>query len=308
VTETPHIASVPQISRPVGVRRRCCERRLTRTEEQDTIIINRSGRSTYLGKKSVLTSGATPVIAATAQSANGNLPQDFFDRFLTAERDGNLIKIRSAPLAANLEEGLRIVYTISVPDWIEVNSTVKSGNQTIAGVRGPVKIVSGTGDIKASYITSSLDASTGNGNIAVVRVGAAAKVATGSGNISLRDIGPASAATVRSGTGRIEMDGVSGAFTGSTEAGEIDAKGQVFGDWSLQSVSGGIFIEIGAETKEADDAQYDVDVATRTGRVLIENKEINICREANLRRCHTSAYGGGKSLRVRSDTGTIVIK
>jgi hypothetical protein len=60
VTETPHIASVPQISRPVGVRRRCCERRLTGTEEQDTIIINRSGRSTYLGKKSVLTSGATP--------------------------------------------------------------------------------------------------------------------------------------------------------------------------------------------------------------------------------------------------------
>jgi hypothetical protein len=54
----------PTISRPTGVRRRCCERQLTKTEEQETIIINRSGRSTYLGKKSVPTTGATPHLVA----------------------------------------------------------------------------------------------------------------------------------------------------------------------------------------------------------------------------------------------------
>jgi len=36
---------------------------LTKTEEQETIIINRSGRSTYLGKKSVPTTGATPLVS-----------------------------------------------------------------------------------------------------------------------------------------------------------------------------------------------------------------------------------------------------
>ncbi len=35
-------------------------RRLTRTKEQETIIINRSGRSTHPEEKSVRTSGATP--------------------------------------------------------------------------------------------------------------------------------------------------------------------------------------------------------------------------------------------------------
>jgi len=36
---------------------------LTKSEEKDTIIINRSGRSTYPEEKSVQTSGATPQIA-----------------------------------------------------------------------------------------------------------------------------------------------------------------------------------------------------------------------------------------------------
>ena len=35
-------------------------RRLTKSEDEETIIINRSGRSTYPEEKSVLTSGATP--------------------------------------------------------------------------------------------------------------------------------------------------------------------------------------------------------------------------------------------------------
>src|ERR1700728_907097 len=41
---------------------RASRRRLTKGKEQDTIIINRSGRSTYPEEKSVQTSGATPGI------------------------------------------------------------------------------------------------------------------------------------------------------------------------------------------------------------------------------------------------------
>ena len=36
--------------------------RLTKSEEEETIIINRPDRSTYLQEKSVLTSGATPSV------------------------------------------------------------------------------------------------------------------------------------------------------------------------------------------------------------------------------------------------------
>src|SRR5579872_1715841 len=37
-------------------------RELTKSEEEETIIINRPGTSTYPEEKSVLTSGATPVV------------------------------------------------------------------------------------------------------------------------------------------------------------------------------------------------------------------------------------------------------
>lgn len=44
-------------------------RRLTKSEEKETIIINRSGRSTYPEEKSVQTSGATPVIVENNSDA-----------------------------------------------------------------------------------------------------------------------------------------------------------------------------------------------------------------------------------------------
>ena len=53
----------PELLPPLrGVRLRCGGRQLTKTEEQETIIINRPGRSTYPEQKSVLTSGATPIL------------------------------------------------------------------------------------------------------------------------------------------------------------------------------------------------------------------------------------------------------
>jgi hypothetical protein len=50
-------------SRPSGVRLRCGGRRLTKTEEEETIIINRPDRSTYAEQKFVSRSRATPLWA-----------------------------------------------------------------------------------------------------------------------------------------------------------------------------------------------------------------------------------------------------
>jgi len=47
-------------SRPSGVRLRCVGRRLTKAEEEESIIINRPDKSTYPEQKSVSRSGATP--------------------------------------------------------------------------------------------------------------------------------------------------------------------------------------------------------------------------------------------------------
>jgi hypothetical protein len=54
--------SSPEELLPPAAADRLSARRLTRTKDDETIIINRSGRSTYPDEKSVQTSGATPPI------------------------------------------------------------------------------------------------------------------------------------------------------------------------------------------------------------------------------------------------------
>jgi hypothetical protein len=50
----------PELLPPFGRETALRRRRLTKTEEEETIIINRPDRSTYPEQKSVLRSGATP--------------------------------------------------------------------------------------------------------------------------------------------------------------------------------------------------------------------------------------------------------
>ncbi|HXB22157.1 MAG TPA: DUF4097 family beta strand repeat-containing protein [Candidatus Solibacter sp.] len=248
-------------------------------------------------------------ITAIASTTDGKeLPNDFFDTSLKVEREGQHLKIRAATNPTHAKPTVKISYKIGVPDWIEVNSNVeKDGNQMIAGVRGPVKLVTGHGDIKAMYITTTLDARTGGGNIEVIRVGTSAKVETGGGNIRMKDIGPSSSATVKKGTGRIEMDGVSGCFTGSTDAGELDAKGAAYGDWSLASTSGNIRIEVSAG-EHSEEVKLDVDAATRSGKFLTENEDLKACRVTAVHECHQKVNGGGSVVRARSESGNIFFR
>ena len=247
-------------------------------------------------------------VTASAFTTDGkDLPDNFFETSLKVERQGNHLKVSATSNDLSAKPTVKIAYTIGVPDWIEVNSTIeKDGNQNIAGVRGPVKVASGHGDIKILYVTTTLDAKTGNGNITVTRVGTAARVETGAGNIKMKDIGPSSSAIVKKGHGRIEMDGVSGSFTGSTDAGELEAKGAVFEDWSLTSTSGKISIEIG-EGEGGEEPKFDVDAVTRTGMFLSENEYLKPCRVGAVRECHQKVNGGGKVIRVRSQSGDIFI-
>jgi DUF4097 and DUF4098 domain-containing protein YvlB len=241
-------------------------------------------------------------VSATAEGSAGAIPTDFFDRGLTVEREGEHIKVQFRSNGATVPENSRIAYTINVPNWIEVNSSVGTGKQAISGVMGPVKAVSGSGDVNVLYITNDLEAKTGHGDITVIRVGTAAKVETGSGSIDMKDIGPASSATVRKGVGKIAVDGISGSFTASTDAGDLRVAGGVYDNWELKSGSGSIYIEPG------EDSSFEIDASTRSGRVSVENEDMEVPKDPNIRACHQKVNGGGKLVRARSTSGTIFIK
>lgn len=238
-------------------------------------------------------------ISATARSDNDKpVPADFFENSLKIERDGGQIRVRFVPNPRYSTRDFKITYNIDVPNAIEVNSSVENGRQTVSGVTGPVKLLSGSGDIKAYYIATTLEAKTGSGNISVIRTGGAAKVETGAGNISLKDIGPGSVAAVKKGTGRIEMDGVSGSFSGATAGGELDVKGGVYGDWELKSASGNIRILVSKEFK------YDIDASTHSGQLAVHNEDID-AQGKDVREFRQKINGGGKVVRARTESGNI---
>ncbi len=239
-------------------------------------------------------------VGATARSDDDKkaAPADFFENCLKIERDGNRIQVRFVPTLRCSSRDLKITYNIDVPNAIEVTSSVENGRQTVSGVTGPVKLASGSGDIKAYYIATTLEAKTGSGNISVIRTGGAAKVETGAGNINLKDIGPGSVATVKKGTGRIEMDGVSGSFSAVTAAGELDVKGGVYGDWELKSASGNIRILVSKEFK------YDIDALTRSGQLAVHNEDID-AQGKDVREFRQKINGGGKVVRARTESGNI---
>jgi DUF4097 and DUF4098 domain-containing protein YvlB len=241
-------------------------------------------------------------VAATARASHGQIPADYFDRGLIVERTGSHVRVQFNSKTAPVDPDLHVAYTINVPNWIEVNSNVGTGKQTISGVMGPVHAIVGSGDLKIQYITDTLEAKTGRGNIIVDRVGTAAKVETGAGSIRVKDVGPGSSAAVKKGTGRIEAAGIRGSFVASTDAGELKVAGSVYDHWDLQSGSGDILVSTAPEDK------FDIDAATRSGRVAVENNDIEAPEDANARACHQKVNGGGKLVHIRSTSGSIVLQ
>lgn len=242
-------------------------------------------------------------ISATARSNANKVPADFFERGLVVERQGEHVKVHfDSSHAPAADQTVHVAYVIEAPNWIEVNSSVGVGKQTISGVMGPVTAISGSGDVNATYITSTLDVKTGRGDVAVTRVGTAARVDTVSGNINMKDIGPGSVAIVEKGAGRVDVDGISGSFTGTTDAGDLRIAGRVYDDWNLKSDSGNIHIGTTAE------AQFDLDAATRSGRLSIENEDVKAPEDPDARESHQKVNGGGKLVRARSVSGVIFIQ
>ncbi len=262
--------------------------------------------------------GQVTITGSAKAPADAKLDDKFFQAVLTVEQNGNHLTIRHAPNAAYPEEGINVLYRIDVPYRTEVTSRVKNGRQTISGIMGPVKAVSGKGDIKASYVSKGLqaqvengnvdlqvigervEASTGNGNINCTRASQGVSAETGDGDISLMVVGP-STATVKKGTGRIDVGGARGSFVGSTDAGDLHVKAIPHDDWALNSASGKIRLELPPAVK------IELEASTNSGEFQVDRDDI-VRPDSDARRLHQKVNGGGARIGVHSGSGTIVIR
>ena len=262
--------------------------------------------------------GQVSISGVAKASADAKLDDNFFAAVLTIEQEGNHLTIRHVPSPAYSEDGIRVLYRIDVPYRTEVTSRLNRGKQNISGILGPGKLVTGKGDIKASYISKGLqaevdhgnldlqvigehvEAKTGRGNISCARVAQGVSAETGDGDIIFMVVGP-STATVKKGAGRIDVGGARSSFVGSTDGGDLHIKALAHDDWQLNSVSGNIRVEL------APAAKFELDATTDSGNVLVDREDI-AKPDAVVSHLHQQVNGGGKHIEAHTNAGTIVIR
>jgi hypothetical protein len=230
---------------------------------------------------------------------------------------GNIIRIGHIQ-DPDLQRNVSISYELVVPSETELKSQTGSGNQSIEGIRGPVRAHSGSGSLKVSDIGDELRAETGSGDIEVGTVHGSAYLNTGSGSIRGREIGGAITAQtgsgnlqlsqtapgpvkVTTGSGTAELSGIRGSLRAQTGSGSITADGDPTGDWILHAGSGDLMVRIPAN------AGFDLNAHSGSGGISTTHP---ITMEGSLNRheLHGKVNGGGPRLEMETGSGNIRIE
>jgi hypothetical protein len=262
--------------------------------------------------------GQVSITGFAQDLAGARLGQGFFKAVLIVEQDGNHLRLRHATSPTYPVEGIRVLYRIDVPYRTEVNARVDDGRLTFSGIMGPIKAVTGKGDIKASYVSKGLQAqvdtgnvdlevigeraaiNTGRGNISCVRALQGVSAETGGGDIALMVVGPTKA-IVKNGTGRIDAGGVRGTFFASTNTGDLHVKAVPHDAWQLNSASGEIRVDLPPRVR------FEVDATTASGAFQTDRDDI-ATPPSPARSLHQKVNGGGTRIDVHTVSGNIVFR
>jgi DUF4097 and DUF4098 domain-containing protein YvlB len=141
------------------------------------------------------------------------------------EQHGNIINVgRDTQRLRNIT----INYRITVPHETLLRARAGSGNIIVRGVKGPVKLGTGSGNITAEKIGDEAEVSTGSGDIRVTDVAGPLVATTGSGDMQLDNV--RGAIRTRTGSGNITISRLGDraqAITGSGDVRISDAAGDV---------------------------------------------------------------------------------
>jgi len=241
-------------------------------------------------------------IYASGKEASGkNLSEAYFRSTLVIEQKNNQISIRDSIGVVSMLSAAGVNYQILVPYRTEVDSAISgTGNQTLVGVYGPAKLVTGVGNINAKYVRFALlRASTGKGNVSCTRC-FEVNAETGDGNITVEESGN-STAVVKTGRGKIEIGGARGTVNGSTASGQLHVKAVLWNDWSLQSNSGPIRIELPPKAK------FDLEAKSESGQILVGRDDMEDSQDDS-HHLQQQVNGGGKHIAAHSVKGSIYIE
>jgi len=232
-------------------------------------------------------------------------------------QNGNLIRVGRIE-DPELRRHVSINYEFEVPVETRVHSETGSGDQTVAGVRGPVKastgsgnlkvsgagdetrVDTGSGDIEINSVKGAVFAETGSGNIRAMAVAGAVRAHTGSGDVKFEQTSddPVKAET---GSGNVEVSGVRGSLHASTGSGNITAQGEPRGDWKLDTGSGNVTMRVPSS------ASFSLYAHTGSGSVNT-NLPITVTGKVGGHELRGKVGTGGSLVEVGTGSGDIHIE
>jgi DUF4097 and DUF4098 domain-containing protein YvlB len=233
------------------------------------------------------------------------------------EQEGSVIRIGSIE-DPELRRNVSISYDLIVPAETHLHAQTGSGDQSVDGIRGPVKASTGSGglrltnigsevraetgsgDIHLESIAGSVTASTGSGSIRGTGVAGEFSGETGSGDVRLQQSAPGRV-KVSTGSGSIELEGVQGPLRAGTGSGEITVQGEVTGDWHLDTGSGGITVRLPTA------AAFDLHAHTSSGSITT-SRPLTVEGTISRNDLRGKVGAGGYLLEVKTGSGNIRIE
>jgi DUF4097 and DUF4098 domain-containing protein YvlB len=209
------------------------------------------------------------------------------------------------------QDGNTITVDVPKPSPLETSSMRRSpGANLIVAVPARTAVVarSGDGSIEVRGVNGKVDLNTDDGSVRVEEIAGDLVARTGDGPVNGRKVD--GRAEIRTGDGSIGLDGVLTGVTIETRDGSIEVTARPGSrtdtDWDVTTGDGNIQMEV------PRDFGAEIDARTGDGRVrvdtLTDTPDARV-RDDDERASVTGRLGGGgKSLRVRSSSGSITVK
>ncbi len=233
------------------------------------------------------------------------------------EQSGNTIRIGriSDP---ELRRNVSISYDITVPQETRLHSHTGSGNQDVAGIKGPVDVETGSGGVTVANIGGEVRAHTGSGNIELDNIQGFAQAEAGSGSIRANRIAgafnghtgsgritlfQAAQGDVRAeaGSGSIELDGVKGGLRAGTGSGNLTVTGEPTSAWDVHTGSGSVTLRLPQQVA------FDLYAHTGSGSINSDHP-VTIQGAMGRHELRGKVRGGGVAVEVRTGSGNIRIE
>lgn len=231
-------------------------------------------------------------------------------------QEGNTIRIGHSD-NRDLFKNISISYDIKTPKQTQLRSKSGSGDETIAGIAGPVEASSGSGTMKIHDIGAEVHASTGSGDVEIQNAQGKAHVSSGSGTIRATGIaGALSVSTgsgdvrleqtaagdveVTTGSGEVELNHVKGAVRVSTGSGNIRADGDPAGPWRLHTGSGDVSVKL------PEAASFELAARSSSGSIQTK-RDVMVSGNVNPHELRGKVGSGGVLIDLNTSSGTIRI-